>query len=284
MVDRGELGGVIGVLAGMVGAAVSWAAGLGVLTILLSVGLGSYMTYMVGARTQKNAWKREADLRKVEDIYGPLYYQLNKLSKAIADDVRFFYYPGVESGQADWESIRASYKYYLVDTALRDYLERFFALLAEYSENNSKKPRILEEKLLPRLREAFGEDVQAATYQVSAKQTNGMPAVFEGGTLDAPIMAGEHPLEFTIKQYTGYVDPQLELALQRKGAQKFIFTAQNPDPISSLKFDDLVKATIEDLKRDPRMLQIGEQRKALMAQAESLKEKLRVKTEGPWNV
>lgn len=58
MVDRGDIGGGLAIAASMLGAAVSYVEGLGVLTILFSVGLGSLLTYVVGIKTQKNAWKR----------------------------------------------------------------------------------------------------------------------------------------------------------------------------------------------------------------------------------
>lgn len=284
MVDKGDVGGGLAVLASMVGAALSWAAGLGVVTILFSVGLGSLLTYLVGLKTQENAWKREANLRKVDDIYGPLYFELNKVHQDISRSSEQSYYRPFDQNQITWESIQASYKYYLIDPPLRKELDDFFALLRRYHEGNVQRSRVAEEKLLPHLRNAYGQDVQAASYRVAATQPSGMPITLPGGTLEAAILTGEHPLEFTKKQYTGFTNHQLELSIQRAGSMQPLFTVKNPNPALQSKFDELIGATIEDVKKDPRIVSLKEQRMTLIAQAESLKEKLRVKTEEPWKV
>jgi len=110
LVDRSEIEGVLGILAGMVGAAVSWAAGLGVLTILLSISLGALMTYLVGMKTQKNGWKRDAALRKVDDIYGPLYFELNRTYQSLTQPSDTVTYGALDPSQPNWESIWAGYK------------------------------------------------------------------------------------------------------------------------------------------------------------------------------
>jgi len=283
VVDRSDVGGGLAVLASMVGAALSWAAGLGVVTILFSVGLGSLLTYFVGIKTQKNAWKREASLRKVDDIYGPLYYELNKAYQAISLSEPF-YHTMIDQGQVTWESIQASYKYYLVDQDLRKELDDFFLLLSQYNQSNAQRTRIAEEKLLSHLRDAYGQDIQAASYQVAATQPNGMPVILPGSTLEVPILAGEHPLEFTRRQYTGFTNHQLELSIQRAGSMQPLFTVRNPNPALESKFNDLIRATIDEVRRDSRIVSFEDQRRTLTSQAESLKEKLRIKTEEPWRV
>lgn len=284
MVDRGDLGQGLAILSSIVGAALSWAAGLGVITILFSVGLGSLLTYIVGTKTQKTAWKREAALRKVDDIYGPLYYELNKIYRYISEPSQQYYSP-YDQNQVTWESIQATYKYYLVDPPLRKELDDFFALFKQYNANYIQRSRIVEEKLLPKLRNAFGQDVQAASYQVSAQQQNGMGVGFGGSTmLEAVILAGEHPLEFVKKQYPGYTNYQLEVSVQRAGTMQPLFTVHSPNAELSSRFDQLVASTIDEVKRDSRIVLVEEQRRTLISQAESIKEKLRVKTEEPWRV
>jgi hypothetical protein len=284
VVDKGDLGGGLAILAGMVGAAASWAAGLGVVTILISVGIGSLLTYMVGTKTQKNAWKREDAKKKVEEIYGPVYFELNRIYQAISQFPDQWYLVPTDQNQVTWESIQAGYRYYLVDLPLRKQLDDFFSLLKEYNLNNGGKSGVVMEKLLPRLKDAFGADAQAAQYNVSATSLNGMPSSLPGATLDGPILAGELPLEYTKKQYSKMADYHLEVYVQRGGTMTPLFTAKSPNPEYETKFNELIRATIEDVNKDPRIILTNEQRMQLLEQARSLKEKLRVKTEEPWKV
>ena len=65
--DRADLGGTLGLLAGMVGATIAWIEGIGVASVLISVGIGALLSYWVVTKTQKNLWRREAALRKVDE-------------------------------------------------------------------------------------------------------------------------------------------------------------------------------------------------------------------------
>jgi len=172
----------------------------------------------------------------------------------------------------------------LVDPPLRQELDEFFILLKQYRANYAKRFQVVEEKLLPHLRAAFGKDVEAASYQISARQQNGTPIVFNGGIFDSPILAGEDPVEFSTKRSSGLSDLQLELSLQRAGKTELFFGANNPNPDALEKFNSLLKATTEEVKNDPLIVLTHHQRESLIIQAGKLREKLRVKTEEPWNV
>jgi hypothetical protein len=284
VVDKSDVGGGLAVAASMVGAAVSWVAGLGVITVLISVGLGSILTYLVGSKTQKNAWKRETAFRKVDDIYGPLYFELNKVSQHIANPSQLFYFNAGAQNEITWESIKASYKYYLVDTPLRKELDEFFAAFKEFNVENAQRTSIADEKILPRLREAFGQDVQAASYSIVAMNKNGTMSTLQGGTLEWPILEGVHPRDFTMRQFPHMKNPQLELSLQRQGQMKPVFTVSDPNPDILSKFDELIRVVTEEVRRDPRIVALEEKRIDLAAWSGDLKEKLRIKTEEPWNV
>ena len=218
----------------------------------------------------------------MDDIYGPLYYQLNKIYQFLSKSSDHFYYP--DQNEVTWESIQATYKYYLVDPPLRNEMDDFFELLRLYNQGNSQRTRIADEKLLPHLRNAYGQDVQTAMYQVAALQPNGMPTVLAGSTLGWPILSGEHPLEFTKKQYPGLTNYRLELSLQKHGQVQPLFTVNTPNPELESKFEEVLRVTINEVKKDQRIILVEEQRRMLIAQATSLKEKLRIKTEEPWRV
>lgn len=203
MVDRADLGGGLAVLGNMVGAALTWAAGIGVGTVPFSVGLGAFLTYFVTVRTQKSAWKQEGELRKVDEIYGPVYFELNKIHQALSQNIgASFDNPFMPSGVVEvpgvtWESIQSGYKYYLVDPSLRGELDDFISLLSEYRTGHSQRYSVVSEMLLPRLKNAFGEDVQAVSYQLAGETHNRVRWAGAGGTLDEPILAGEDPLSFS---------------------------------------------------------------------------------------
>jgi len=292
--NTGEIGSVIGVVAGMVGAALSWAAGLGVLTILFSVGIGSLLTYLVQSRTQKNAWKRESGLRKIDEIYGPLFGEINNLSQELAktDVLRFGSSFGVLQASdpisSGWQKIKPSYRYYLIDENLRKELDGFFGLLGQLQENMSKVNDLVDSKLLPRLRDAFGSDVEAAQFMLTMKARNGRPVSVGDQYLFGPILSGKSPIDYTKMENgayydrSGFSDYDYGLRLQRNGQTTTFFGPENPNPKAKEQFEAIMTESSREVRVDPLIIEIQSQLEKLRNQATKLKESLRTKVEEPW--
>jgi hypothetical protein len=286
VVDKGEVGSIAAVLASAVGAAWSWAAGLGVGAVLFSVAIGSLLTYIVQTRTQKSAWKREAALRKVDEIYGPLYDEMNRISETLSEaspltpHPTFTLYPP----EVGWRAIKAGYRYYLIEGDLRNQLGEFHDLLEKLEANQRRIYGIVDAKLLPRLREAFGDDVQAVQYQVTAKQPNGMPISIAGEAIYEPILEGKNPLELTRARYPGYTDYELELSLQRAGQMLKFFGQGLPNQGARERFDRLLADCMKEVASDSTITLIQDQASKLKKSADALKARLREAIEKPWNV
>ncbi len=285
LVDKADIGSAIGVAAGMAGAAVSWLVGLGAITILISVGIGSLLTFLVQSKTQKNAWKREGALRKIDEIYGPLYLELNSISGRLEAGESTYQYRGLgQPSGPTWASIRPGYHYYLIDTDLRKELDEFFDLYGELGRRQQKEPSIVEAKLIPRLKMAFGEDVEAASCFATAVHVSGTRMKFASVMMFQLIIEGMHPLEYIKEQYAGYSDYQLGVDLQRRGTTKTLFSADAPDEEAGKKFDEVVTSTIREVAEDPTIVWVKKTVGDSAKSAESLKEKIRKKIEEPWNI
>lgn len=280
MVSKGDIGAGVAVLGSSVGAAVSWAAGFGVFTILFSVIIGSLLTYFVGTRTQKNAWKRESALRKVEEIYGPLYSQLNRLTHEVEKDPDYAFWPQETTTEPSWDSIRAGYRYFLMDPDIRKDMESFFANLQEYRVNISKRSDLLQQVVSTHLREVFGPDTREIHFQLAGILPDGGSVVYGGrATMQSCVIKGEHPLSAMKKDAPNYRDPQLEVYVLGKSNQVPAFTANAPNTELRAKFDTMFDDMVREFNSDPLVVEINKQKQGLLNQGYDLKEKLRLKTE-----
>ena len=102
--------------------------------------------------------------------------------------------------------------------------------------------------------------------------------------LAAPILAGEHPLNFILKQHPDISNGQLTLNLQKQGSQTLFFGRDHPNEEANKKFEEIVAQTIIEVKNDPSIIQVRKERESLAQVADSLKAKLRKKIEDPWNI
>ncbi len=283
--DRTEIGNALAVAASLVAAAYTYFDGLGIIAILVSVVTGSLLTYAIQSRTQKSAWKREAALRKIDDIYGPLYNELNRISASLGKDgPQFFGVTFDPQKDPHWASIKPGFRYYLIEPDLRKELDNFFNLYSEYEAAKQKEWTIVEAKFIPRLQSAFGSDVEAATCVATAVQTNGQPVKLPADSLRNPVIRGLHPLEYLKQQYPGYSNYRLGVDLQRRGLSQLLFNASSPNEELEQRFDGVIAATIKDVAADPTVVWTMKTVADLKSLADILKEKLRKKIEEPWNV
>jgi hypothetical protein len=294
MTDTGDVRTALAVLATMIGASLSWIEGLGVITVLFSVGLGAMLTYAVQTRTQNNAWKRESGLRKIDEIYGPLFNQINKISRDLSPEDGTGLKPGfgviysLDPQEPGWQAIKPSYRYYLIDDNLRKKLDDFFILLQELQNNLSRVNSMIDGKLLPHLRAAFGNDVEAALYVITAVSQNGIPTSTASYFLYEPLLTGIPPIEYFKTQNQKYPassnwsDYDLELSLQRSGTIKPVFGPKSPNPEARRQFDELVSATSKEVREDPLVLVVDAETEELKVRANQLKDELRNKIEEPW--
>jgi hypothetical protein len=291
--DRSDVGGALGVAFSFVGATVAWIAGLGIITILFSVGLGALLTYLVQTRTQRTEWKREAGLRKVDEVYGPLYEEINVLAPEFSQDTPLNPYSRYSDGpETAWGKIQQGYRYYLIDSELRKELDRFFGLVKELATLKSSLTGLIDAKLLPRLRNLYGPDVTYVTIAARATQPNGSSVDLATSFLYGPILTKEQPLKFVSRLYPGLSDYRLEITIQRQAqTQKILFDADGPPVVDSEdsqgseeEFNAIIKETSQLVDKDPTVLRIRELTRQASQQASALKETLRIKIEQPWRV
>ncbi len=269
----------------MAGAALSWLAGLGVITVLISVGIGSLLTFLVQSRTQKNVWRHEAAMRKIDEIYGPVYFEVNKISQQLASPGAFYQitYYQPPSGPT-WSSISSGYHYFLVDSDLRKELDEFYEAFQHLQEQERKISSIVEGKLLPQLRNAFGTDVEAAAVSATALHPNGRPVGLPSYNFYDPILQGKHPLDYIKEQYPGFSNYEMNLDLQRHGTQSRLFGQGVPDLDARTKLDGIIESVIRELREDLTVVSVKVSVQDLDRHANHLKEEIKRKIDEPWNI
>lgn len=284
--DRAEIGNALAVAGSIATAAGAYLVGLGLVSVLVSVVTGSLLAYGIQSRTQKSAWKREAALRKIDDIYGPLYNELYRITAALTVGQRKFFAAAPFDPQHDpsWATIQPGFRYYLIEPQLRIELEAFFSLYSRFEGERSKEGPIVDAKLLPHLRAAFGSDIQSASCFGEAKMLNGSPVRLMLNYLTDAIIEGKHPLDSIKEEFSGYFDYNFGVDLVRNNVTVNLFSPSHPNDDAGTKFDEVIAIAIKEVNEDPKINWIKKTRKDLIAQSEVLKEKLRKKVEEPWNV
>ena len=77
-----------------------------VITILFSISTGAILTYIVQKRAREtNAWKTEAALRKIDDIYGPIHSELNNILGFSGKELTYLRSSFYGDPNKSWESI-----------------------------------------------------------------------------------------------------------------------------------------------------------------------------------
>lgn len=284
MFDWGEIQRDLAAAGTLAGAAISYFVGLGLLTVLFSIAFGSTLTFLVTSRTQRAAWRREGGLRKVDVIYGPLFDEVNLVSKTLYQDGK----PNLglnftSPGKATWDKVKSGYLYFLIEPKLRGRLEQFYALFGELDEDKSGYLGLVEEKLFANLRKEFGDSVVGATYQVTAKTRLGLPANFSTEMLTFAAMEGVHPIERATKQYPGYTDLELSVYIQSKsGSNSELFGQKVKDEAARHKFDIAFANTVAEINIDLKVIKIRNKIQKLDATSQSIREDLRLVIEEPW--
>jgi hypothetical protein len=138
-------------------------------------------------------------------------------------------------------------------------------------------------KLLPRLRAAFGEDVQAVQYQVSALNPNGTSVSLPSTFIYEPILKRKSPLDYDKERNPGYIDHKLEVSLQRANQTKLFFGRSMPNSQAEEQFNKLVAECSEEVANDPTILLIQDQVSRLKKSGAILLDDLKQVIEKPWN-
>lgn len=286
MADRFELGAVGAILVSGIATVYSYAAGLGVGTVLLSVVTGALLGLVVQTRTQRAGWRREVALRKVDEIFGPLFNEMTAITKNLADSdplILNVSYTSNPTQGIGWLSIKASYQFYLIEEGLRKRFSEFYDLLDQFESNQRRVYPIIDGKFFPRLREAFGDDVQGVTCQVSALNVNSSLVVLASRFVYEPVLSRKSVVEFEKEHSPGYTDYRLELSLQRGNQTKPFFGRSVPNAQAEEQFNKIVADCGKEVAKDSTILLVQEQASQLKKLGALLLEELKQIIEKPWN-
>jgi hypothetical protein len=136
---RSKLGYIIGSIVAGAGVFVSWFFESGLINTVASVSLGIVITLW----TQNTIWKREDSIKRVEQVYSPLY---GVIKDFIADKERREY---LRRGFILWNEMKRDGRHLMVDENFGEKLDNFSERvesfdMACYKLNNEVIPKILK--------------------------------------------------------------------------------------------------------------------------------------------
>ncbi len=274
MVEKEDFSALISFIGGIIGAASAWIAGLGIISVLISVGLGSLLTYIVGSKTQRKTWKREATLRKIDTIYGPLYEEITETVELFSNDVSIVYdYPSAEK----WTSIKKKYYYLLIDADLRNELSRFYELLEQVSTKKYILLNSTGKLLFKNLRERSGRDVDSISCEIILEKDRKRSTA--DLDLKIPISNGKHPLDYAKRIYPSYDFYDFEVTMNGPELHRRIQSAEEKRML-----DEVIQKTIEEINKDSVTHFLKDTSSKILRSAQSLKYKLGKIIAEPWRV
>jgi hypothetical protein len=279
LIDKAELGSIAAGALSLVGTAISVLTGLGLLTVLFSVVFGSMLTFIVQSRTQKTAWKRESELRKVEAIYGPLFQDFDSICRRFAGDEPFPRTLNYFILDSRWSQIRGTYQWLLIPKKLSEELELFFTRFIEFQELNNTLGAIIDVKLIPIMRELFGPTLIGLSYKV--KLTSPGSGILSEGEINLKwcILNQKDPLEKAKAQYPGQGSYDVLLCVQTNGNQDIPLRNQPPEWLQ--QWNSRLDSVTKEVNADPVVGKLREMAKQIAKEATSLREQLRQLIENP---
>lgn len=260
-------------ITGLAGSIWAQLSGLGSIAVLIAAGLGAFVTYTVQSRTQKRTWKREATLRKIDTIYGPIYGEIMQIAESLSSNNIIQNIPPADK----WDSIKGSYYYRLLDKDLRKELDDFYGLLKQAEEKQISLVNLADTQLVRNLRDATKRDVTSVSCEMTFVKS-GRPSTGEAN-LFRSIANGEHPTEYARKAYPGQDSYDLKTTLH---GPQFHRTIESAD--EKRIFDAAVLKTVKKIGEDPDTIFLKDANSKMLEWAPSLKSKLGRIIEEPWRV
>lgn len=272
MGEKETLGELAAIAIGFVSVGWAWLSGLGSIAVLIAAGLGSLATYVIQSRTQRRVWKREAALRKIDNVYGPLYEEISRVTKSFNDE------PIIDFNYVEkWESVRKQYHYLLIDSGLRTKLIDFYSQLDEINEKRSEALDKADAQLIRNLQEASGRNLTSVESRIIASKNSKSSAIHI--ELRDALLNGQHPIDYVKTKYPGYDSYDTEITMLGPELRRTIENAEEKRMV-----DAVIQKTIKELSEDSTIVFLKEISPRIKSLGSDILGKLRRAIEEPWNV
>jgi hypothetical protein len=253
-----------------VAVAIGWFLSSGVAASLLSVLVGTGITYFVTSRTQKKAWQREYSVKIAETVYGDLYRDLKSIIAAIERD---------ELGSANfskWEEFQQDHRYFMVEKRFRAKLDDFLKDTKEYNEyfsNNRFKvlPRLMHEEAS----RIFLGKIDTINITIEARGRDGglIRISAREDELANYLILNTDPKTATLKRFPEHEITGLHIAFGNVPA----------GPEIDAKFDEFWRACSRRVEQDASF-NFRERTDQILQETNRLKQELEGLIEKPWRI
>jgi len=254
----------------------------GLVAILLSVLLGSLLTYIIQSRTQKNTWRRDSRLRKIDETYGPLFNEIHNIASFLSTGgpiLRINLWMPIQ--ESKWRKVKESYRLYLIESSLRDELVAFYNLFFNFQEKHSSIITTVEEKLIMNIRDVFYKDTQSASARINFTDSVGRHSGLDANLSEA-VANCQHPFDYHRKRFPGKKFFDLTVHVSRKDRGETILEGMKKNKRTTDRFGRVISTTISEWKEDPLYSYILENIPKLLQQSKHLEEELKSIIEEPW--
>ena len=218
MVDTNDIATILGSILASILGIFTWLSGMQFLTASIAAVTGAFLTIYFNSRMQKRAWKREVTIKKMNEIFGPLYLDVGKtLQNFSIDNLGFSWYRSDE-----WQKIREHYHYRLLrstDKDLTNKLENFYAVAEQVGHLGSDVVDLASRVLLKYVREKMGADIVSAGWQFYGVREGRSQGNLSFQELRA-VINGRDPIEMLMQIYDRIDAIQARIGLQRRGSNE----------------------------------------------------------------